>query len=52
VTRWGRDYVFSPVYNLGGCTNHFFGNVPRFHPSHFDLPAVGAWHRAPLADLL
>jgi choline dehydrogenase-like flavoprotein len=41
VTRWGRDYVFSPVYNLGGCTNHFFGNVPRFHPSHFDRPAVG-----------
>ena len=41
VTCWGRDYVFSPVYNLGGCTNHFFGNVPRFHPSHFDLPAVG-----------
>jgi choline dehydrogenase-like flavoprotein len=39
--RWGRDYVFWPVYNLGGCTNHFFGNVPRFHPSHFDQPAFG-----------
>ena len=39
--RWGKDYVFWPVYNLGGCTNHFFGNVPRFHPSHFDQPAFG-----------
>ena len=41
VIRWGKDYVFWPVYNLGGCTNHFFGNVPRFHPSHFDQPAFG-----------
>ena len=41
MIRWGKDYVFWPVYNLGGCTNHFFGNVPRFHPSHFDQPAFG-----------
>ena len=37
--RWDRDYPYWPVYNLGGCTNHFFGNMPRFHPSHFDAPA-------------
>ena len=39
--RWDRDYPYWPVYNLGGCTNHFFGNMPRFHPSHFDQPAFG-----------
>ncbi len=37
--RWDRDYPYWPVYNLGGCTNHFFGNMPRFHPAHFDAPA-------------
>ena len=37
--RWDRDYPYWPVYNLGGCTNHFFGNMPRFHPRHFDQPA-------------
>jgi choline dehydrogenase-like flavoprotein len=39
--RWDRDYVYWPVYNLGGCSNHLFGNMPRFHPSHFDQPAFG-----------
>ena len=39
--RWDRDYPYWPVYNLGGCTNHFFGNMPRFHPAHFDQPAFG-----------
>jgi glucose dehydrogenase len=37
--RWDRDYPFWPVYNLGGCTNSFFGNMPRWHPGHFDQPA-------------
>ena len=48
--RWDRDYPFWPVYNLGGCTNHFFGNMPRFHPSHFDAPAFagGAQRRWPI----
>ncbi len=39
--RWDRDYPYWPVYNLGGCTNHFFGNMPRFHPRHFDAPPFG-----------
>ena len=39
--RWDRDYPYWPVYSLGGCTNHFFGNMPRFHPAHFDQPAFG-----------
>ena len=34
-----RDYPYWPVYNLGGCTNSFFGNMPRWHPSHFDQDA-------------
>ena len=36
--RWDRDYPYWPVYNLGGSTNSFFGNMPRWHPSHFDQP--------------
>ncbi len=35
----GGLYQFTPVYNLGGSTNHFFGNMPRFHPSHFTAEA-------------
>jgi glucose dehydrogenase len=53
-TRWDSEYVFWPVYNLGGCTNIFFGNVPRMHPSHFERDAFGgASRRWPLsyADL-
>ena len=53
-TRWDSQYVFWPVYNLGGCTNIFFGNVPRMHPSHFERDAFGgASRRWPLsyADL-
>lgn len=48
--RWDRDYPYAPVYNLGGCTNHFFGNMPRFHPAHFDAPAFagGVARRWPL----
>jgi choline dehydrogenase-like flavoprotein len=48
--RWDRDYPYWPVYSLGGCTNHFFGNMPRFHPSHFDQPAFagGIERRWPL----
>ena len=38
-TRWDRDYPYWPVYNLGGTTSMFFGNMPRWHPSHFDQPA-------------
>lgn len=45
-TRWDRQYVYWPVYNLGGCTNHFFGNVPRFHPSHFEQDGFGGADRA------
>ena len=54
-TRWDRDYPFWPVYNLGGCTNSFFGNMPRWHPAHFDQPAFagGVARRWPIsyADL-
>jgi choline dehydrogenase-like flavoprotein len=53
--RWDRDYPYWPVYNLGGSTNSFFGNMPRWHPSHFEQPpfAGGAARRWPLtyADL-
>jgi len=31
-----KEYEFEPVYNLGGSTNHFYGNMPRIHPAHFD----------------
>jgi len=44
-TRWDAQYVFWPVYNLGGCTNIFFGNVPRIHPSHFTRDAFGGASR-------
>jgi choline dehydrogenase-like flavoprotein len=44
-TRWDDQYVFWPVYNLGGCTNIFFGNVPRMHPSHFTRDAFGGASR-------
>ena len=44
-TRWDRQYVYWPVYNLGGTTNMFFGNMPRFHPSHFDQEAFGGADR-------
>jgi len=49
-TRWDRDYPYWPVYNLGGCTNSFFGNMPRWHPSHFDQDAFagGVSRRWPL----
>jgi choline dehydrogenase-like flavoprotein len=48
--RWDRDYPYWPVYNLGGCTNSFFGNMPRWHPSHFEQPAFagGADRRWPI----
>jgi choline dehydrogenase-like flavoprotein len=36
-----REYEFSPVYNLGGSTNHFYGNMPRIHPAHFEGEAFG-----------
>ena len=49
-TRWDSQYVFWPVYNLGGCTNIFFGNVPRMHPAHFERDAFGgASRRWPLS---
>ncbi len=41
----GRQYVYQPVYNLGGATNHFFGNVPRMHPAHFHADAFGGVNR-------
>jgi choline dehydrogenase-like flavoprotein len=44
-SQWDDQYVFWPVYNLGGCTNHFFGNVPRMHPSHFNRDAFGGANR-------
>jgi choline dehydrogenase-like flavoprotein len=44
-TRWDRRYPFWPVYNLGGCTNHFFGNLPRMHPAHFEQEAFGGADR-------
>jgi len=53
-TRWDHEYVFWPIYNLGGCTNIFFGNMPRMHPAHFERDAFGgASRRWPLtyADL-
>lgn len=37
----GRRYAFQPVYNLGGSTNHFYGNMPRMHPAHFESGAFG-----------
>ena len=44
--RWDRDYPYTAVFNLGGCTNHFFGNMPRFHPRHFDAaPYAGGLPR-------
>ena len=44
-TRWDSQYVFWPIYNLGGCTNIFFGNVPRMHPAHFERDAFGGVSR-------
>jgi glucose dehydrogenase len=41
----GQRYAFDPVYNLGGSTNHFYGNMPRMHPSHFDADAFGGASR-------
>ena len=41
----GREYVFHPVYNLGGSTNHFYGNMPRIHPAHFQREAFGGASR-------
>ena len=40
-----RHYRFEPVYNLGGSTNHFLGNMPRRHPAHFSQPALGGLDR-------
>ena len=37
--------VFWPIYNLGGCTNIFFGNMPRMHPAHFERDAFGGVSR-------
>ena len=46
----GRRYAFQPVYNLGGSTNHFYGNMPRMHPAHFESGAFGgASRRWPLS---
>jgi choline dehydrogenase-like flavoprotein len=43
------EYVFRPTYNLGGSTNAFYGNMPRIHPSHFELgPFGGASRRWPI----
>lgn len=39
-------YSFRPVYNLGGSTNHFYGNMPRIHPAHFQAKPYGAAGRA------
>jgi choline dehydrogenase-like flavoprotein len=54
-TRWDRDYPYWSVNNLGGCTNSFFGNMPRWHPAHFDQEAFdgGVSRRWPIryADL-
>jgi choline dehydrogenase-like flavoprotein len=36
-----KEYEFEPVYNLGGSTNHFYGNMPRIHPAHFDAEPFG-----------
>ena len=44
-TRWDREYVYWPIYNLGGCTNIFFGNMPRMHPAHFARDAFGGVSR-------
>jgi choline dehydrogenase-like flavoprotein len=41
----GREYVYHPVYNLGGSTNHFYGNMPRIHPAHFERAAFGGASR-------
>lgn len=38
-------YLFHPVYNLGGSTNHFYGNMPRVHPAHFERRAFGGADR-------
>jgi choline dehydrogenase-like flavoprotein len=45
-TKGVGPYIFNPVYNLGGSTNHFYGNTPRFHPSHFRMGAFGGLDRA------
>jgi choline dehydrogenase-like flavoprotein len=45
-TRGIGPYLFNPVYNLGGSTNHFYGNTPRFHPAHFEMGAFGGLDRA------
>ena len=39
------DYVARPVYNLGGSTNHFYGNMPRMHPEHFGQQTFGGADR-------
>jgi choline dehydrogenase-like flavoprotein len=41
----GQRYAFHPVYNLGGSTNHFYGNMPRMHPAHFEARAIGGASR-------
>jgi choline dehydrogenase-like flavoprotein len=41
----GRECVFQPVYNLGGSTNHFYGNMPRMHPTHFGQAAFRGGNR-------
>lgn len=38
-------YSFRPVYNLGGSTNHFYGNMPRIHPAHFKAEPYGGADR-------
>lgn len=40
-----KEYEFDPVYNLGGSTNHFYGNMPRIHPAHFDAEPFGGANR-------
>ena len=37
----GEEYLARPVYNLGGSMNHFYGNMPRMHPRHFEEDAFG-----------
>jgi choline dehydrogenase-like flavoprotein len=39
------SYEYDAVFNLGGSTNHFYGNTPRMHPSHFDLGPFGGMSR-------
>ncbi len=41
----GQQYAFQPVYNLGGSTHLFYGNMPRIHPGHFEAGAFGGASR-------